>query len=230
MVIGTFGIGFAAGVVTTQLTDPEAAMTASGQEPAATQLDPLLQEPALGLEQEAAVAFVPGTWLGDTAGSPPDDAVAVPDEPPASIAARLSATEMLEALPSPARIAARALPAALSSEAASSHQARLAKGSLLDRAWSTEQILVRRGDTLMNILLRARIDQSSAHAAVASLRDVYDPRRLRAGQQLALTAPRGAEDDRRGLLRLAFDLDFDHQIEITRGADCGYAAAKVERP
>ena len=89
---------------------------------------------------------------------------------------------------------------------------------------------MRRGDTLMNILLRAQIDQAEAHAAVASLRDVYDPRRLRAGQELALTAQSGAEEARRGLLRLAFDLDFDHQIEITRSADGRYDAAKVERP
>ena len=62
-----------------------------------------------------------------------------------------------------------------------------------------------------------QVEQAEAHAAVASLRDVYDPRRLRAGQQLALTALSGAEETRRGLLRLAFDLDFDHQIEVTRG-------------
>ena len=40
---------------------------------------------------------------------------------------------------------------------------------------------------------------------------------------------RGAEA-RRGLLGLAFDLSFDHQIEVTRSADGGYEATKVERP
>jgi murein DD-endopeptidase MepM/ murein hydrolase activator NlpD len=228
MVIGTFGVGFAAGVLTTQLTDPGPATVADDPELMAGPAEPLLAEPALGVEQEAAaVAFVPGAWLGQAGRSTAEDA---PGAETAPIAAQLSATEMLEALSRPAQIAALPLPGALSSDAASAHQARLAKGSLPDRPWPTEQIMVRRGDTLMNILMRARIDQAAAHAAVESLRDVYDPRRLRAGQELVLTALSDAEEDSRGLLRLAFDLDFDHQIEITRNADGRYDAAKIERP
>jgi murein DD-endopeptidase MepM/ murein hydrolase activator NlpD len=232
MITGTFAVGFAAGVVTTQLSEPDPALVAGDGAPAAAGRRALAPEPAVGPAAEmAAAAFVPGTWLGaaaDLLGEAPPREQAPPP------AAQLSAAQTLEALPRPARIAALAWPGAplggLASGAASAHQARLAKGSLLDRPWSTEQIVVRRGDTLMDILMRARIDQGEAHAAVASLRDVYDPRRLRAGQQLALTALSGAEEAPRELLRLAFELDFDHQIEVTRGADGRYDAAKVERP
>ena len=53
--------------------------------------------------------------------------------------------------------------------------------------------MVRRGDTLMDILTRAGIDQSEAYAAVELLRTIYDPRRLRAGQALAIRAADDAD-------------------------------------
>ena len=90
---------------------------------------------------------------------------------------------------------------------------------------------MRRGDTLIDILSRAGIAQAEAHAAVRSLRTVYDPRRLRAGQELSIRAenePAGA--GARRLLGLDFDLDFDHAVRVTRDADGRYAAAKVARP
>ena len=110
-------------------------------------------------------------------------------------------------------------------------EARPAKASL-ERAWDTEQVTVQRGDTLMDILNRAGIDQAAAHAAVRSLQTVYDPRRLRAGQELLITAAAASQEpaEARGLLGLAFDLSFDHKIRVTRRADGSYTTAKVERP
>jgi murein DD-endopeptidase MepM/ murein hydrolase activator NlpD len=122
-----------------------------------------------------------------------------------------------------------ALSTGLAREAELAGQARLAKAALPVRQRSTEQVTVRRGDTLIDILGRAGIAQAEAHAAVQSLRTVYDPRRLRAGQELLIRA----EDERAGarrLVGLAFDLDFDHAVRVTRGADGRYVAAKVARP
>jgi murein DD-endopeptidase MepM/ murein hydrolase activator NlpD len=93
-----------------------------------------------------------------------------------------------------------------------------------------EQITVQRGDTLSNILDRAQIDAAQAHAVVQSLRGVYDPRRLRVGQELLLTAAATEDDAGRRLMSLALDLDFDHQIRVTRDPDGRYSADKVERP
>jgi murein DD-endopeptidase MepM/ murein hydrolase activator NlpD len=128
---------------------------------------------------------------------------------------------------SPMRLAA--LEGGLAHEAEIAGQARLAKAVLPE--WSTEQITVRRGDTLTDILDRAGIAAPEAHAAVQSLQTVYDPRRLRAGQELLIRA--GAEpldSGSRRLLGLDFDLDFDHAVRVTRGADGRYAATKVARP
>ena len=219
MIIGTFGVGFAAGILTTQLSESRAPEGPSAAAPPGRAMAAL---PAA--DDSAPDSFLPGTWLsGDGASAAP---------PP--LAAQLSVAETVEALARPARIDALPAPRidGLASDAEVGQQARLAKGSLLDRPWSTEQIVVRPGDTLMDILSRAQIDQAEAHAAIESLRAVYDPRHLRAGQELAITAAMiGRSDDaRRALLGFAFDLSFDHQIRVTRSTDGRYDAAKVERP
>ena len=124
-----------------------------------------------------------------------------------------------------------ALSGGLSREAELSGQARLAKAVLPAPQRSIDQVTVRRGDTLIDILSRAGIAQAEAHAAVRSLRTVYDPRRLRAGQELSIRAENEpAGTGARRLLGLDFDLDFDHAVRVTRDADGRYAAAKVARP
>ena len=164
--------------------------------------------------------------------SAPSVAPALPSE--AHFTARSAVSEALEA---EARRTARepillaALPRGLSREAESAGQARLDKAALSQRAWFTEQITVRRGDTLMDIFNRAGIAPSEAHAAVQSLLTVYDPRRLRAGQELLIRAAHEpAEAGARRLIGLDFDLDFENAVRVTRASDGSYAAAKVARP
>ncbi|MEL0022189.1 MAG: hypothetical protein VW709_20180, partial [Rickettsiales bacterium] len=50
-----------------------------------------------------------------------------------------------------------------------------------------QSVKVRRGDTLMSLMLSAGIDRNEAHEAVAALRSVFDPKDLRAGQRVLLT-------------------------------------------
>jgi murein DD-endopeptidase MepM/ murein hydrolase activator NlpD len=90
------------------------------------------------------------------------------------------------------------------------------------------QVDVRRGDTLMSILTRLGIGRAEAHAAIASLSELYDPRRLRAGQQLALELD---EDDGEGaqLASLSLALGFAEDVLVTRDDDGGFAALTVER-
>jgi murein DD-endopeptidase MepM/ murein hydrolase activator NlpD len=130
-----------------------------------------------------------------------------------------------------AQVHLAALDGGLAHDAAFAGEARLAKAALPDLSWSTEQVMVRRGDTLMDILNRVGIGATEAHAAVQSLQTVYDPRRLRAGQELLIRAADApADSGARQLLGLDFDLDFDHSVRVTRGPDGRYAAAKVARP
>jgi murein DD-endopeptidase MepM/ murein hydrolase activator NlpD len=152
-------------------------------------------------------------------------------------AAELSVSDRVQASPMRALLlaatAARRLQqGGLSSDAELTQEARLTKAAL--RAadpFEVEQVTVQRGDTLSNILDRAQIDAVQAHALVQSLRGVYDPRRLKVGQELQITAAAGRDGAAgRDLMGLALDLDFDHQLRVTRGADGSYSVDKVERP
>ena len=120
-----------------------------------------LVEPGLGGDEDhaAPLALTPGDWLGDRAAvvtGAGRGAVAAVAQPPRR---SCSAAGTLTALPRPAQIALLPPSGArldgLASEAEVTEQARLAKRVLSARPWSTEQIVVRRGDTLMDILLRA---------------------------------------------------------------------------
>ena len=261
---GVFGVGFAAGIATTQLTtdaapdSSEVALYAGELAPGAgLDREPWLAgatDPAPSAAQGSATEVLqarPGAAEAITPPSTPEapralrrpgqtvvqlTATHAPDAlpRPGGSAAQLSATETAQALPEPAQAATLTAPArlnGLASAAEASQEARLDKASLPARPGSTEQVMVRRGDTLMDILTRAGIDQSEAYAAVESLRTIYDPRRLRAGQALAIRAADDQTDDpRRSLLGLSFDLSFDHQIRVIRSADGSYDATKTERP
>jgi murein DD-endopeptidase MepM/ murein hydrolase activator NlpD len=211
-VLLAFGIGFTAGIVTIQqsfLPDDPPRATLSAPD---------------GLDQLAVGAFMgalPRSNGLSAASRPVPAAMPVPpmprtrDREPAAVAA---------AAVSPIRLAA------LSSDAIAMPQAQLAKRAVEPVRHAAVQVLVQSGDTLMDILIRSGIDPIDAHAAVLSLRNIYDPRRLRAGQELAIVA--GGPDARnaRELINLGFDLSFDHRIEVERAADGTFAATKLERP
>jgi murein DD-endopeptidase MepM/ murein hydrolase activator NlpD len=92
-----------------------------------------------------------------------------------------------------------------------------------------EEVVVKPGDTLMNLLLRAGIASAEAHDAMASLADVYDPRQLRAGQTVALELDRDDAADGARLASLSLDLDVTKGIRIARNDDGGFAATTVLR-
>jgi murein DD-endopeptidase MepM/ murein hydrolase activator NlpD len=265
MTAGIFGVGFTAGVLTTELTKNPASDVArvaprGGDLAPAVGLDagPWLAaaaHPARSAAQQSATqalqarpgaaqaASLPATPEAPRALERPGQAIAqlTATEAPRALArpgpsaAQGSATEATQALSAPTQMAALAAPdhqldGLTSAEAG--QEARLDKAALPEQPGSTEQIVVRRGDTLMDILSRAQIDQGEAYAAVESLRTIYDPRRLRAGQALTITAAddSAADDPTRRLLGLSFDLNFDHQIRVTRVADGSYDATKANRP
>ena len=115
----------------------------------------------------------------------------------------------------------------LSTDTELAHIATIAKAALSPRPRETKAIKARKGDSLTTILKRAGIEGPQVHAALRSLRGVYDPRNLRVGQQLAVTTAT-REEQPAHLLSVAFDLDFDHQLLITRDADGSFTSKKVE--
>jgi murein DD-endopeptidase MepM/ murein hydrolase activator NlpD len=90
------------------------------------------------------------------------------------------------------------------------------------------QLELRRGDTLLDLLTRAGIAMDQAHAAMGSLRQVADLRRLPIGQRLALQLDT-AEGAPPLLARLVLPVSAATEVHLVRATDGSFAASSVER-
>ena len=221
-----FSVGAAAGLVTVDRMIPPPAPVGSAP---ASPLDPA---PAASVRDVAPGGS--GTDEGDLDLQRPGRALA------AIAPLELRHGPLLDPVPEPAAGIPAGLTAARPGDArfrgaeGLALEAHHAAAALADKAVleppapSTEPVTVRRGDTLMDLLLGAGIDRQQAYEAVVALETVYDPRRLRAGQALEITSL-GDPDDRR-LVGLSFDISFDHEVRVRRDRGGVFAGAKVERP
>ncbi len=89
-------------------------------------------------------------------------------------------------------------------------------------------VKVRKGDTLMQALTRAGAPRREAHEAITALDGVFDPRRLRIGQEirLALAPPSATKTARDRLLSVSITTDVDREVNVSRNAK-GFSAQKV---
>jgi len=97
------------------------------------------------------------------------------------------------------------------------------------------RLTVSRGDNLMKLLTAAGIDRTEAHAAITSLKGVYDPRRdLSVGDELTATfGPgrfgAGAQGGYR-FTGLVLPVSYDREVAIERGNGGSFNAREVMRP
>jgi murein DD-endopeptidase MepM/ murein hydrolase activator NlpD len=100
----------------------------------------------------------------------------------------------------------------------------------LEPVLEAERVVVQRGDTLLEILLRSGIDRAEAHEVVGTLATVYDPRRLRVGQAMAVEVERAGDSlAAPRLAALSLNLDFGNDLRVERDANGDFAARKVDR-
>ncbi len=95
----------------------------------------------------------------------------------------------------------------------------------------SRSLWVKRGDTLMGMLVEAGIKRQEAHDAITALSKVYSPRKLKPGQEirLRLAASRAAGPDRR-LLALSLRPNVERDLRVLRTGAGGFAAESIERP
>ena len=82
---------------------------------------------------------------------------------------------------------------------------------------------VRRGDTLMSMMLAAGIGRDDAHDAVDALRRVYNPKALRIGQRISLTLSND------GLQEMRLNPSIVRQIAVRRDNVTSFRAFEVHR-
>ena len=107
----------------------------------------------------------------------------------------------------------------------SSDVAVAAAEQLLPPENEVQEIEVEKGDTLIDILLRAGAVDADANAAIAALKDRYDPRRLRAGAQISIALDQASEPSQ--LQSLTIPVAFAQELKVSRQDDASFAAEDV---
>ncbi len=103
-----------------------------------------------------------------------------------------------------------------------------------DPAVEERRAEVRRGDTLMKVLLRAGAGRQEAHAAIEALREAFDPRRLKPGQEVTASFRRpepsdGAPEKTGELVSVTVTLDAARGVAASR-TDGGFRAREIVHP
>ncbi|MEZ5957127.1 MAG: peptidoglycan DD-metalloendopeptidase family protein [Hyphomonadaceae bacterium] len=92
----------------------------------------------------------------------------------------------------------------------------------------TKEVRVANGETLAGLLTRAGASSSDASAALSSIADVYNPRRLRPGQTISLYFQRDGAQSR--LTGVAFRSEPGASVAANRTAAGGFEAREVQMP
>lgn len=85
-------------------------------------------------------------------------------------------------------------------------------------------IQVRRGDTLMDLLLSAGVSRAEAHEAVVALRGKLDPRDLKPGHEITLTFAPSSDGEQGPLIAANFVAWVDRDVNLSRDEDGRFTA------
>ena len=93
---------------------------------------------------------------------------------------------------------------------------------------AVQKVNVREGDTLADVLMRARIDKSAAFSVVDAVSAVYNLKKLQAGQELEITYDGfGIAGDAAPIATLDFDIDAGHSVSVARQDDGTFTAKDI---
>ncbi len=186
-------------------------------------------QPPFARTPDLAATVLPLAPAEDRAPPLPTELVAGAPTVARSLVAGLDAVGPAPIGPTPAEAAAGASASVVDGAASPGAASPVASPSD-DATVEAEHLVVQRGDTLLNILMRSGIDRAEAHEVVGTLSTVYDPRRLKVGQAMAVEVERAAgELAAPRLAALSLNLDFANDLRIERDADGGFAARTVDR-
>lgn len=97
----------------------------------------------------------------------------------------------------------------------------------LDRGINTT-VIIERGSTLMEALVDTGGKRSDAHQAIQSVRELFDPRRLRAGQSVSITLI-GTNSGDADIGRISLALSADSRLDVVRLKDGRFVSGFVNR-
>lgn len=127
---------------------------------------------------------------------------------------------------SPQEVAA-GLPAEVSGELAGNTSHQPLPGETL-AAVLAKDIVVKNGDTLLDILVREGLERDQAHSVVGALKPVFNPRRLQRDHALTMTYEVPDEDSFE-FKSLNIKLDSEHEVQVDRCETNGFTASEIVR-
>jgi murein DD-endopeptidase MepM/ murein hydrolase activator NlpD len=99
--------------------------------------------------------------------------------------------------------------------------------SMLGEHLSEKMLTVSSGDTLIKILLDAGLAAPDAYQAVNTVKEVFDPRKLRQGQELHLTFDAGDAGDDPVFQGLRLKLNVDRELQLINSVESGFQAREL---
>jgi len=93
-----------------------------------------------------------------------------------------------------------------------------------------ETVKLRAGDTLQEVLLRTGLDNVTAASVSNALYGVFNPKKLRAGQELALEYNAIVVDGETPLSKVNLEINPGHLVSVARQHDGSFAAREVHVP
>jgi murein DD-endopeptidase MepM/ murein hydrolase activator NlpD len=91
----------------------------------------------------------------------------------------------------------------------------------------SQTVQIKRGGTLMNTLVAAGAERVQAHEAITALKEVFDPRRLRAGQEIVITMLPGQGDAAGRLLSVAIPVTPEREVAAVRDPEGQFVPGDV---
>ena len=103
-----------------------------------------------------------------------------------------------------------------SREAAAQLQQLAAIEEAAEPAAVSQTVRVKKGGTLMNTLVAAGAERGQAHEAITALEKIFNPRRLRAGQEIVITMLPAQDDGTERLLSVAIPVTPEREVAAVR--------------
>lgn len=90
---------------------------------------------------------------------------------------------------------------------------------------------IKRGDTLMAVLVNAGVDRTEAHSSIEALREVWDPRKLRPGHEITVTFDAAAQPDGGEVFKgFSFEPQPALRVGAVRDTSGSFAPAEEKAP
>ena len=94
---------------------------------------------------------------------------------------------------------------------------------------STKKLVVGKGDTLMELLVKNNVPRNEAHEAIAALRKVYDPRALNPGHEITVFFHKDPALQTVSFTGLSIEKDLIHTVMVNRAEGGAYTADEAAK-